>query len=335
MTLRINMQSAVQVTENTKACNLSATMDGQEVYTDLQWGGSRFEIGAGKTVGIEVKFDASKGLQTIEFMIDSCIDGDTGVHSGNVTFSEMKLLAEKAEEPGQAETVETPIDAAELTFHSSAEGLYTVTADAEADKIEVAYTAVTGNSYQNISANVAALAQNSAFSVKVTNNGDAAVTLRVDILAGGTVCVTSAAVNGEAIALNANEGAVVTIDAKGEAVIAVTYGGDGAADQVLFMIDSCIWNDETVHGGSVTFSEMKLLAEKAEEPAEPEQPGEGETEQPEQPGEGETEQPEQPGEGETEQPGQPGEGETEQPGQPGEGGTEQPAGPAPQNDAAV
>ena len=29
MTLRINMQSAVQVTENTKACNLSATMDGQ------------------------------------------------------------------------------------------------------------------------------------------------------------------------------------------------------------------------------------------------------------------------------------------------------------------
>ena len=56
-----------------------------------------------------------------------------------------------------------------------------------------------------------------------------------------------------------------------------------------------------MHSGDVTFSEMKLLAEKAE------QPGEGETEQPEQPGEGETEQP---GEGETEQPG---EGETEQP----------------------
>ena len=104
VTLRINMQSATQVTENTTACNLSATMDGQEVYTDLVWGGSKFEIEAGKTVSIEVTFDAAKDLQSIEFMIDSCIDGDTAAHSGDVTFSEMKLLAEKAEQPGEGET---------------------------------------------------------------------------------------------------------------------------------------------------------------------------------------------------------------------------------------
>ena len=111
VTLRINMQSATQVTENTNACNLSATMDGQEVYTDLQWGGSKFEIEAGKTVSIEVTFDATKDLQSIEFMIDSCIDGDTGVHSGDVTFSEMKLLAEKAEQPGEEETEQSEADA--------------------------------------------------------------------------------------------------------------------------------------------------------------------------------------------------------------------------------
>ena len=287
VTLRINMQSATQVTENTTACNLSATMDGQEVFTDLVWGGSKFEIEAGKTVSIEVTFDATKDLQSIEFMIDSCIDGDTAAHSGDVTFSEMKLLAEKAEQPGEGETeqpeqpgeepeiVETVLDAEELTFNSSSEGLYTVKADAEANTVNVTYAAVKGNSYHNVSANIAALADNSAFSVKVVNNREAEVTLRLDVLAAGKVCVTSAKVNGEAIALNANEGAVVTIDVKGEAVIAVTYGGDGAADQVLFMIDSCVWNDETAHSGDVTFSEMKLLAEKAE------QPGEGETEQPE------------------------------------------------------
>ena len=111
VTLRINMQSATQVTENTNACNLSATMDGQEVYTDLQWGGSKFEIEAGKTVSIEVTFDATKDLQRIEFMIDSCIDGDKAAHSGDVTFSEMKLLAEKAEQPGEDETEQPEADA--------------------------------------------------------------------------------------------------------------------------------------------------------------------------------------------------------------------------------
>ena len=308
VTLRINMQSATKVTENTNACNLSATMDGQEVFTDLQWGGSKFEIEAGKTVSIEVTFDAEKDLQSIEFMIDSCIDEDTAAHSGDVTFSEMKLLAEKAEQPGeeeQPEIVETVLDAEGLTFNSSSEGLYTVTADAEANTVNVTYTAVKGNSYQNVSANIVALADNFAFSVKVVNNGEAEVTLRLDVLAAGKVCVISAKVNGEEISLNPGEGAVVKIAAKGEAAIEVAYGGEVPADQVLFMIDSCVWNDEAAHSGDVTFSEMKLLAEKAE------QPGEGETEQPEQPGEGETEQPEQPGEG-GEEPEQPGEGETEQ-----------------------
>ena len=276
VTLRINMQSATKVTENTNACNLSATMDGQEVFTDLQWGGSKFEIEAGKTVSIEVTFDAEKDLQSIEFMIDSCIDEDTAAHSGDVTFSEMKLLAEKAEQPGeeeQPEIVETVLDAEGLTFNSSSEGLYTVTADAEANTVNVTYTAVKGNSYQNVSANIVALADNFAFSVKVVNNGEAEVTLRLDVLAAGKVCVISAKVNGEEISLNPGEGAVVKIAAKGEAAIEVAYGGEVPADQVLFMIDSCVWNDETVHSGDVTFSEMKLLAEKAE------QPGEGETEQ--------------------------------------------------------
>ena len=317
LTLRIDVMANEQVTPNTKACNISATMDGQAVYTDRDWGGSTFEIAAGKTVTVKVVYDASYGPQSLQMMFDSSIYEDTAVHSGDVTVAEMAFSkasapapepvpdpvpeqpgegeteqpeqpgegeTEQPEQPGEGETeqpeqpgeepeiVETELDAEELTFNSSIEGLYTVKAGAEANTVNVTYTAVEGGTYENVSASIAALADNSAFSVKVVNNGKAEVTLRLDVLAAGKVCVTSAKVNGEAIALNANEGAVVKIAAKEGAVIEVAYGGEVPADQVLFMIDSCVWNDETVHSGDVTFSEMKLLAEKAE------QPGEGETE---------------------------------------------------------
>ena len=301
VTLRLDVLAAGNV------CVISAKVNGEEIQLN-PGEGAVVKIAAKGEAVIEVAYGGEVPADQVLFMIDSCIYGDTAAHSGDVTFSEMKLLAEKAEQPGeeeQPEIVETVLDAEGLTFNSSSEGLYTVTADAEANTVNVTYTAVKGNSYQNVSANIVALADNFAFSVKVVNNGEAEVTLRLDVLAAGKVCVISAKVNGEEISLNPGEGAVVKIAAKGEAAIEVAYGGEVPADQVLFMIDSCVWNDEAAHSGDVTFSEMKLLAEKAE------QPGEGETEQPEQPGEGETEQPEQPGEG-GEEPEQPGEGETEQ-----------------------
>ena len=285
LTLRVNVLAKQPVGttpdgQELYICNLSASMNGGSdgVYTDLQYGGSTFTIAAGASAEIEVVFDAAKEAETLQFMFDSSTYDDASSHSGSVTLSEMSFaIVEEEEEPEQPgeepEIVETVLDAEELTFNNSSEGLYTVTANAEANTVNVTYTAVKGDSYQNVSANIAALADNSAFSVKAVNNGEAEVTLRLDVLAAGNVCVISAKVNGEAIALNANEGAVVKIAAKGEAVIEVAYGGEVPADQVLFMIDSCVWGDEAAHSGDVTFSEMKLLAEKAEEP---EQPGEEE-----------------------------------------------------------
>ena len=278
LTLRVNIlaKQLVGTTLDGKElyiCNLSASMNGgsEGVYTDLKYGGSTFTIAAGASAEIEVVFDAAKEAETLQFMFDSSTYDDASSHSGSVTLSEMSFAVVEEEEPGEEpEIVETVLDAEELTFNSSIEGLYTVTADAEANTVNVTYTAVEGESYHNVSANIAALADNSAFSVKVVNNGEAEVTLRLDVLAAGKVCVTSAKVNGEAIALNANEGAVVKIAAKGEAVIEVAYGGEVPADQVLFMIDSCIYGDTAAHSGDVTFSEMKLIAEKKAEAEEPE-----------------------------------------------------------------
>ena len=293
VTLRINMQSATHVTENTTACNLSATMDGQEVDTDLVWGGSKFEIEASKTVSIEVTFDATKDLQSIEFMIDSCIDGDTGVHSGNVTFSEMKLLAEKAEQPGegetepepdpeQPETVETPIDLTQDTIAGNVgEGNAYTFSVTEEGALNVAYTDLAGGEYENVNFSVAEIAgESTVFSLKVTNNGSEKVTLRINMQSATQVtentnaCNLSATMDGQEVYTDLVwGGSKFEIEAGKTVSIEVTFDATKDLQRIEFMIDSCIDGDKDVHSGNVTFSEMKLLAEKAE------QPGEGETEQ--------------------------------------------------------
>ena len=102
LTLRIDVVANEQVTPNTKACNISATMDGQAVYTDRDWGGSTFEIAAGKTAVIEIVYDASYGPQSLQMMFDSSIYEDTAVHSGDVTVAEMAFSKASAPAPEPA-----------------------------------------------------------------------------------------------------------------------------------------------------------------------------------------------------------------------------------------
>ena len=73
---------------NTTACNLSATMDGAAIATDLEWGGSTATIAAGATVTIEIKFDNAAGVTKIKFFFDSSVYQDEAIHSGSVTISE-------------------------------------------------------------------------------------------------------------------------------------------------------------------------------------------------------------------------------------------------------
>ena len=89
VTLRVDVLATEKVNDNTNACNLSATMDGAEVYTDLEWGGSTFTIEAGKTVNIAVVFDATKTVQSLQMMFDSSVYNDTATHSGDLTVAGM------------------------------------------------------------------------------------------------------------------------------------------------------------------------------------------------------------------------------------------------------
>ena len=297
VTLRINMQSATQVTENTNACNLSATMDGQEVYTDLVWGGSKFEIEAGKTVTIEVTFDAEKDLQSIEFMIDSCIDGDKAAHSGDVTFSEMKLLAEKAEEPGEGETEPEPdtepvpevpegTEAQKLLFNGDS---YESDAAEAAETVTLTYENIGGGSYAPASADIAAVAgEHNTFTAKIKNNGTEAVQARFDILgANQNAGLQTAAVNLSAVKADGTQlrtdlqygGSFIDLAAGEEAVVFITYNNAdavrGAVTTLNVFLDSAR-GDENTYSGSVTLSEMMFFTNEGAV-----QPGEGETEQPE------------------------------------------------------
>ena len=71
---------------NIYAVNVSATQDGAEVYTDLEWGGSSFNIAPGQTSLCEIVY--SDQLAKLEWMIDSHIAGD---HVGYVVISDLKF----------------------------------------------------------------------------------------------------------------------------------------------------------------------------------------------------------------------------------------------------
>ena len=105
--VRIDIESQTQVTTNTTCCNLSATQDGAEAYTDLEWGGSTFVIEAGATATLEVVYDASKTPTNLKIFVDSCQWDDSTAHAGNITISEMEFKGETApvEPPHECEHV--------------------------------------------------------------------------------------------------------------------------------------------------------------------------------------------------------------------------------------
>ena len=92
VTLRVDIASNTKV-NNTEAANVSATQDGVEVYTDLEWGGSTFTVQPGETARIEVLFDAAREAKGLLLYFDSSVYDDAGTHSGSVTVSDLAFSA--------------------------------------------------------------------------------------------------------------------------------------------------------------------------------------------------------------------------------------------------
>lgn len=274
--LRVDIVASNKVNENTSVCNLSATMDGEAVNTDLSWGGSFFAIPAGKTVEIEVIYDTSYGPASLQFLIDTAINGDTATHAGDVTFSEMAFSGEAGETPDEPEEPVTPptvsdepanVDLSKATIGGNLVangGPYTATvADG---KLNISYANMAGGTWNNVdlSGFAADMADHNVFTATIKNNGTASVNLRIDIMGGSTKLNASATMDGEAVNTDlVNGGSYFTIAAGEEVVIEIVYTlGGTAPTSIQFMPDSHVWKDTNTYTGNITVSNLVLKAAK-------------------------------------------------------------------------
>lgn len=274
--LRVDIVASRDVNENTKVCNLSATMDGEAVNTDLSWGGSFFAIPAGKTVEIEVIYDTSYGPASLQFLIDTAINGDTATHAGDVTFSEMAFSGEAGETPDEPEEPVTPptvsdepanVDLSKATIGGNLVangGPYTATVTD--GKLNISYANMAGGTWNNVdlSGFAADMADHNVFTATIKNNGTASVNLRIDIMGGSTKLNASATMDGEAVNTDlVNGGSYFTIAAGEEVVIEIVYTLGGAAPtSIQFMPDSHVWQDTNSYTGNITVSNLVLKAAK-------------------------------------------------------------------------
>ena len=262
-------------TIKTAAVNTSATQDGEEVRTDLEWGGSFFTIEPNTTIDCVIFYKSTEDMvaNRLEVMLDS-FDGTTTVSAGDVTISDVKLGVTEGTESSDDLTFE----AVDLTWAANADNTYTVTKE-ESGATSVTYTNAVGNSYHNITTALPAdTADKGAFKMKLTNNGDKLVNARVDLLDtsiavdGTTVKTaavnTSATQDGEAVRTDLEwGGSFFTIEPKATIEAIIMY--DGNAQSINLMLDS-FDGTTTVSAGDVTISDFAFAAiEEGETPAEP------------------------------------------------------------------
>lgn len=237
--------------------NLSATMNGSAVYTDLEWGGSLFDaIPAGATVEIAITFDTTYEIDKILFMIDSHKTGET-THSGDVTFSEMAFSGEGTVVDPKPDPDPAPSgDGALLTFIE--QGGYKVDKKSvAANEVNITYEGITCN-YANVYASVvtADTENKNTFTFTVVNNGDKAVQIRMD-LQNTSNEVVSTDIKGTSVWKNNGE-MYFKVEAGSTETITITYS-EALKGMVIF-IDSTIADapEGTTYSGNITFKDFKF-----------------------------------------------------------------------------
>ena len=250
--VRINVNNAAN-----SAINLSATQDGDGVFTDLEWGGSFFEIAAGKSAECVVKFNGVASM--LQLMIDSATYGDAGKYAGDITISDLKFAkygeivlpddgGDEGDNEGGNEGGEEGDTSAYVDFDLwIGDGAPYVTTKVDPKTWTVTYENMVG-AYQCAGAwlQPVMMNNNKAF-VTFTNNGTATVKIMVQAQSG----TTYANIGEEFVDIAAGESATVEL----------AYTGSAAdpATQLLFFIDSPYNDDPTARTGSVTISNIYFV----------------------------------------------------------------------------
>lgn len=201
----------------------------------------------------------------------------------------------------------TPGEDVALTFVNSdnVNNPYTITPDADGKTVNVTYSSVTDNTYTNLVAAITdqASAEDNAFGITVTNNGDKDVDIRIDVRdttikndssGGGYAngiprhcCLNSNAVqDGETLSTTDHEwgGSKFTVAAGATSELVVVYDKDSfvcgniTKDGPFTVNDITIFVDShggtaDVNSGDITFSHMNFGSAVIGEEGETEQPG--------------------------------------------------------------
>ena len=278
--VRVNMYDPT-LTGNNTASNISATMNGEAVRTDLEWGGSFFDIPAGETAELVVHFGVG-GIK-LQLMIDSSRN-DGVLRSGDVTIEDIKFTAvgdveaphkcEDADEDGKCDgcgedmplppppapenpksgNLTTTVGGAVVQLGGNTGDGYGVHGNEEDGTIRVEYTNISTNTYKNVWAGIADVAAGkNEISLKIKNNGDATAYITVKIEAAGAVALMEGKME---------------IPAGEEQTYTGTF--EGVADKLYFFIDSGWSMDTTTHAGEVVISEIAFAGgEPTPEPVDP------------------------------------------------------------------
>ena len=267
--VRVNMYDPT-LTGNNTASNISATMNGEAVRTDLDWGGSFFDIPAGESAELVVHFGVG-GIK-LQLMIDSSRN-DSTLRSGDVTIEDIKFAAvgevvaphkcADADEDGKCDgcgedmplppvipadptsgNLSTVIGGTTVELGGNVTDGYGVHGN-EDGSIRVEYTYISTNTYENVWAYIADVAAGkSEVSLKIKNNGEATAYITVKIEAAGAVALMEGKME---------------IPAGEEQ----TYNGTftGVAEKLYFFIDSGWSTENTTHAGEVIISDIAFAGE--------------------------------------------------------------------------
>lgn len=260
-------------------CALSAIATVGSPNVDLGWDGTALTVGAGVETVLYITYETtSEAGVPAELLVyfDTVYEGTPTEHSGNVTISEFKFAnVENGDKPAETPDISDVEAVAIPSFTNSDNASYTVNTTDEGKSYNVTYTDIAGGSYANISADITQLAANcNTFSVKIKNNANTSVTLRIDIC--GTTAITVgnntaskdlnlsiSATGGTGLRTDSEwDGSFITLAAGEEVVVTVTFESDntaiGAPAELIIFIDTSTYQDANTYSGNVTFSEFKF-----------------------------------------------------------------------------
>ena len=254
------------------AVNTSARQDGKLVSTDLDWGGSRFDLAANSTSVCRIEYDAD--AVSLQFMIDSIANTAATTNAGDIVISNIKL---NDKTPIEEEDTGDEIDWSKVSAidieNVTATDVYTTQISEDKKSVDIQYTAAKYQTYADVKIQLPVNTnQNGIIRFELENKGETNNRVRGDVLATAThgahdinVVNTSATQDGEAVSTDLEWGGSSFISKANKTVVCEIEYNDVAVTLAL-LFDSMYDDDITTeHAGHIVVKNIKMIAVEKEE----------------------------------------------------------------------